>query len=72
MDVLTTLREEHRQMERLLEQCHSKQMDYRGIKELVKEFTDNFTVHAELEEKYVYPAIRSVAPGADPVLKAYE
>ncbi|MCU1282514.1 MAG: Cation-binding protein, hemerythrin family [bacterium] len=58
MDAIKLLKEQHRLVEKLFEQFESSEDDD-AKKNLFFEIADNLAVHATIEERWFYPAVRA-------------
>ena len=64
IDALKLLKEDHRHVEALFEQCESARKPERK-QQIVQTLCAELTVHAELEETYFYPAVREALAKKD-------
>lgn len=69
MDAITLLKNDHRQVEKLFKELEKGN----GNREqLFKELKDSLEVHAEIEEKLFYPAVRDAKQTHDIVIESFE
>ena len=69
MDAITLLKNDHRAVEKLFKQIE----EGKGNREqLFKELKNSLDVHAEIEEKLFYPAVRDAKQTHDIVIESFE
>jgi len=70
MDAIKLLTKQHRLVDKLFEQFESSEGDEEKL-ELFREIADNLAVHATIEERFFYPAVRARQTG-EHVEEAYD
>jgi hemerythrin superfamily protein len=69
MDAISLLKSDHRKVEKIFKDIEKGN----GNREqLFKELANELTVHAEIEEKLFYPAVKDAKPTHDVVLESFE
>jgi hemerythrin superfamily protein len=69
MDAITLLTTDHRKVDKIFSQLEKGNGNR---DQLFKELATELTVHAEIEEKLFYPAVKDVEPTHDLVLESFE
>ena len=69
MDAITLLKNDHRKVEKIFSQIEKGNGNRQ---QLFTELATELTVHAEIEEKLFYPAVKDAEPTHDLVLEAFE
>jgi hemerythrin superfamily protein len=72
MDILELLRQEHKEVGDMLDQCQQHDPGDAELDDLAKRITQALTIHAELEEKLFYPVLRERAEDADERVDVFE
>jgi hemerythrin superfamily protein len=72
MDVLTLLKNDHKTVGALLERAKKCDPGEGQLTELADEIERALTVHAAIEEKYFYPALRDRSEESDDVVDVFE
>ena len=69
MDAISLLKTDHRKVDKIFEELEKSD----GNRErLFNELATELTVHAEIEERLFYPAVKDAEPTKDLVLESYE
>jgi hemerythrin superfamily protein len=71
MDVLELLKEDHRKVKELFEQCQEME-DKKQLRQLYKEIKSELELHARVEETIFYPAMEEHEELKDMVLESLE
>ncbi len=66
-DVVSQLLDDHRRAESLYHQCSAGE-DVDTQKEALDDLVNELTLHAEIEEQLVYPAMRTTLPDGDQIV----
>ena len=69
MDAITLLKNDHRKVEKIFSQIEKGSGDR---EQLFTELATELTVHAEIEEKLFYPAVKNAKQTHDLVLESFE
>ena len=69
MDAITLLKNDHRKVEKIFSQIEKGSGDR---EQLFTELVNELTVHAEIEEKLFYPAVKNAKQTHDIVLESFE
>jgi len=72
MDVLTLLKEDHRNVGALLDEANGCEPDDKRIDSLALQIEKALTVHAAIEEKCFYPALHERAEQTDDTVDVFE
>jgi hemerythrin superfamily protein len=72
LDVLTLLKQDHRTVSALLEEATKCEPDDDRLDSLAEEIESALTVHAAIEEKYFYPALRDRAEEDEDAVDVFE
>lgn len=68
MDAITLLKNDHREVEKLFKELEKG----KNREQLFKELKNSLDVHAEIEEKLFYPAVRDAKQTHDIVIESFE
>jgi hemerythrin superfamily protein len=71
MNVLELLKEDHRKVKELFEQCQETE-DKKQLRQLYKEIKSELELHARMEETIFYPAMEEHEDLKDMVLESFE
>lgn len=72
MDVLTLLKNDHKAVSALLEEAKNCEPDEGRLAELADQIEAALTVHAAIEEKYFYPALRERSEEVEDLVDVFE
>jgi len=73
MDAITLLRQDHKAVEKLFKQFEKAEGKPQEGRRIADQVIEELSVHAHIEEKIFYPAIRQEMPdSAEDILEAYE
>ncbi len=72
MDVLTLLKQDHKTVGALLDEAKECEPGDERLEALAEEIEAALTVHAAIEEKYFYPALRDRAEESEEVVDVFE
>ncbi|MBV8530713.1 MAG: hemerythrin domain-containing protein, partial [Candidatus Eremiobacteraeota bacterium] len=72
LDVLSLLKQDHRTVSALLDEATACEPDDDRLNSLAEEIESALTVHAAIEEKYFYPALRDRAEDSEDAVDVFE
>ena len=72
MDVLSLLKQDHRTVSALLDEATDCEPDDDRLNSLAEEIESALTVHAAIEEKYFYPALRDRTEDSEDAVDVFE
>ncbi|MFP5503753.1 MAG: hemerythrin domain-containing protein [Candidatus Sericytochromatia bacterium] len=73
MDAIQVLKQQHREVEQLFEQCKSLgERAFKSREDLVRQICEKLTIHTQIEHDVFYPAVMRVQEGKSEVLEGLE
>jgi len=72
MDVLTLLKKDHKAVGALLDRAINCEPEDPKLRDLAREIEEALTVHAAIEEKYFYPALKKRAEDSEDKVDVFE
>ncbi|MBV8432672.1 MAG: hemerythrin domain-containing protein, partial [Candidatus Eremiobacteraeota bacterium] len=72
MDILSTLKREHREVAQLIDEVNECEAGDERLRALAQEIEQRLSVHMKLEEQLFYPELRDRAENSEELVEMYE